>query len=58
MAAGTDELTLYLTPNLAELEGLEVIENRTVEKVSKVVLNTNGKPVPVLLRVPIRFRLR
>ncbi|OIQ00739.1 MAG: hypothetical protein AUK35_02535 [Zetaproteobacteria bacterium CG2_30_46_52] len=59
--AGTEKLTVYLIPNLAELEGLEVVEDRTVEKVSKVVLNTQelrnapgsqGDPIKVLQTLP------
>jgi len=57
----TSELTLYLVPNLAELEGLEVVEDRKSEKVSKVVLSkqellqapgSQGDPIKVLQSLP------
>ncbi|MDX8382280.1 MAG: TonB-dependent receptor [Ghiorsea sp.] len=55
------KLDIYLSPNLAELEGLEVVEDRTVEKVSKVVLSaqelrgaagTQGDPIKALQSLP------
>ncbi len=54
-------LTLYLRPNLAELEGLEVVEERVQEKASKIVLSANelrnaagsqGDPIKVLQSLP------
>jgi len=61
LVAGQDEVQFYLSPNLAELEGLEVVEDRTVEKVSKVVLSSQelrsapgsqGDPIKVLQTLP------
>jgi len=54
-------ITFYLSPNLVALEGLEVVENRTVEKVSKVILSakelrgaagTQGDPIKALQSLP------
>ncbi len=59
--AGKTELTFYITPNLAEMEGLEVVEKRKQEKVSKVVLSkkelvsapgTQGDPIKILQSLP------
>lgn len=56
-----ENITVYLTPNLVELEGLEVVEARVVEKASKVVLSGSelrkapgsmGDPIKVLQSLP------
>ncbi len=61
ITAGRTQLTLYITPNLAEMEGLEVVEKRKVEKVSKVVISkkellaapgTQGDPIKILQSLP------
>lgn len=54
-------LIIYLKPNLAELEGLEVVEERVQEKASKFVLSTQelrnaagsqGDPIKVIQSLP------
>lgn len=61
VAASNSAITLFLKPNMAELEGLEVIEERTREKTSKVVLSrselrnapgSQGDPIKVLQSLP------
>ncbi|MDX8390575.1 MAG: TonB-dependent receptor [Mariprofundaceae bacterium] len=54
-------IEIYLEPNLVEFEGLEVVEDRIVEKTSKVVLSrlelrkapgSMGDPIKVLQSLP------
>jgi len=57
IAGNPTSLEIYLKPNLAELEGLEVVEERVQEKTSKIVLSaqelrnapgSQGDPIKVL----------
>ncbi len=61
IAGNPTSLKIYLKPNLAELEGLEVVEERVQEKTSKIVLSaqelrnapgSQGDPIKVLQSLP------
>ncbi len=61
IAGNPTSLEIYLKPNLAELEGLEVVEERVQEKTSKIVLSaqelrnapgSQGDPLKVLQSLP------